>query len=104
MDSEHAALHQLLDGRDPASIREVRITASGGPFRDWSLARIQAATDVSSKAIFFQLEFNGFGQIGSNETVNLFKRNVPGYAVTNPRDLSLVPPGVRQALPFEQVY
>ncbi len=44
VDSEHAALHQLLAGRDPASIREVRITASGGPFRDWPLARIQAAT------------------------------------------------------------
>jgi 1-deoxy-D-xylulose-5-phosphate reductoisomerase len=44
VDSEHAALHQLLSGRDPASIREVRITASGGPFRDWPLARIQAAT------------------------------------------------------------
>jgi len=44
VDSEHAALHQLLDGRDPASIREVRITASGGPFRDWPLARIRAAT------------------------------------------------------------
>jgi 1-deoxy-D-xylulose-5-phosphate reductoisomerase len=44
IDSEHAALHQLLDGRDPAQIREVRITASGGPFREWPLARIQAAT------------------------------------------------------------
>ncbi len=44
VDSEHAALHQLLEGRAAASIREVRITASGGPFRDWSLARIQAAT------------------------------------------------------------
>ncbi len=44
VDSEHAALHQLLAGRAPATIREVRITASGGPFRDWSLARIQAAT------------------------------------------------------------
>jgi len=44
VDSEHAALHQLLDGREPASIREVRITASGGPFRDWPLERIQAAT------------------------------------------------------------
>lgn len=44
VDSEHAALHQLLDGRDPATVREVRITASGGPFRDWPLARIQAAT------------------------------------------------------------
>lgn len=44
VDSEHAALHQLLDGRAPDTIREVRITASGGPFRDWPLARIQAAT------------------------------------------------------------
>ncbi len=44
VDSEHAALHQLLDARDPMSIREVRITASGGPFREWPMARIQAAT------------------------------------------------------------
>ncbi|MDE3244942.1 MAG: 1-deoxy-D-xylulose-5-phosphate reductoisomerase [Acidobacteriota bacterium] len=44
VDSEHAALHQLLDGRDPQSVREVRITASGGPFREWPMARIQAAT------------------------------------------------------------
>jgi len=44
VDSEHAALHQLLEGRDPGSIREVRITASGGPFRDWPLDRIQSAT------------------------------------------------------------
>ncbi len=44
VDSEHAALHQLLADRDPATVREVRITASGGPFRDWPLARIQGAT------------------------------------------------------------
>ncbi|HJW34170.1 MAG TPA: 1-deoxy-D-xylulose-5-phosphate reductoisomerase, partial [Holophagaceae bacterium] len=44
VDSEHAALHQLLAGRAPETIGEVRLTASGGPFRDWSLARIQAAT------------------------------------------------------------
>jgi 1-deoxy-D-xylulose-5-phosphate reductoisomerase len=44
VDSEHAALHQLLTGRAPQSVREVRITASGGPFRDWPLERIQAAT------------------------------------------------------------
>ena len=39
-----APLHQLLAGRPAADVREVRITASGGPFRDWSLERIQAAT------------------------------------------------------------
>ena len=44
VDSEHAALHQLLAGRTPDEVREVRITASGGPFREWDLARIQAAT------------------------------------------------------------
>lgn len=44
IDSEHAALHQLLDGHGPEEIREVRITASGGPFRDWPLERIQLAT------------------------------------------------------------
>ena len=44
IDSEHSALHQLLGGRSPGEVREVRITASGGPFRDWSLERIQAAT------------------------------------------------------------
>ncbi|MDH5579888.1 MAG: LPS assembly protein LptD, partial [Betaproteobacteria bacterium] len=66
--------------------------------------RVQAATDVTSKAIFFQLEFNGLGQIGSNETVNLFRRSVPGYSVTNPRDQTLVPPGVQAPLPFEQAF
>jgi len=36
--------------------------------------------------------------------VNLFRRNVPGYSVTNPRDQTLVPPGVRENLPFEQAF
>jgi 1-deoxy-D-xylulose-5-phosphate reductoisomerase len=44
IDSEHAALHQLLAGRPPETIREIRITASGGPFREWPLERIRAAT------------------------------------------------------------
>ena len=33
IDSEHAALHQLLSGRTPGSVRRLTITASGGPFR-----------------------------------------------------------------------
>jgi 1-deoxy-D-xylulose-5-phosphate reductoisomerase len=44
VDSEHAALHQLLAGHPPEAVREVRITASGGPFRDWDRQRIQHAT------------------------------------------------------------
>ncbi|MGH8688451.1 MAG: LPS-assembly protein LptD [Burkholderiales bacterium] len=62
-------------------------------------SRVQAATEITSKAIYFQLELNGLGQIGSNETVNLFKHSVPGYSVTNPRDRTLAPPSQQLALP-----
>nr|WP_320132957.1 1-deoxy-D-xylulose-5-phosphate reductoisomerase [uncultured Holophaga sp.] len=44
VDSEHAALHQLLAGRPRETVRELRITASGGPFRDWPLERLRQAT------------------------------------------------------------
>jgi 1-deoxy-D-xylulose-5-phosphate reductoisomerase len=44
VDSEHAALHQLLADRAPGGIAELRLTASGGPFRDWPLEKIRAAT------------------------------------------------------------
>jgi len=33
IDSEHCALHQCLDGRRPAEVRRLVLTASGGPFR-----------------------------------------------------------------------
>ncbi len=44
MDSEHNALFQAIGARDPATIETMTITASGGPFREWSAARIAAAT------------------------------------------------------------
>ncbi|MCL1893489.1 MAG: 1-deoxy-D-xylulose-5-phosphate reductoisomerase [Holophagaceae bacterium] len=44
VDSEHAALHQLLADRPSKIVRDVRITASGGPFRDWPIERIVVAT------------------------------------------------------------
>lgn len=33
VDSEHNAIYQCLEGRDPASVSRVILTASGGPFR-----------------------------------------------------------------------
>jgi 1-deoxy-D-xylulose-5-phosphate reductoisomerase len=33
VDSEHSALHQCLEARDPASVTGLVLTASGGPFR-----------------------------------------------------------------------
>lgn len=66
--------------------------------------RIQAAAQVSSTAFIFQIEFNGIGTIGTDEAVELLKRNVPGYSVTNPADPQFAPPSARPRLPFEQVY
>ena len=66
--------------------------------------RIQAATQTSSTAVYFQIEFNGFGGLGSDDAVDFLKRTVPGYARTNPTDPLLVPPSMRPRLPFEQVF
>jgi 1-deoxy-D-xylulose-5-phosphate reductoisomerase len=44
MDSEHNALFQAIGGRDPGMIERMTITASGGPFREWSAERIARAT------------------------------------------------------------
>jgi 1-deoxy-D-xylulose-5-phosphate reductoisomerase len=45
IDSEHAALHQCLRaGNAPAEVSKLVLTASGGPFRTWSIDRIRSAT------------------------------------------------------------
>jgi 1-deoxy-D-xylulose-5-phosphate reductoisomerase len=36
VDSEHNAIHQCLHGRDPREIRRLILTASGGPFREFT--------------------------------------------------------------------
>ena len=43
VDSEHNAIHQCLHGRDPLELRRLILTASGGPFRQLSLAEIESA-------------------------------------------------------------
>lgn len=44
VDSEHSAILQCLAGRRTEDIRRLVITASGGPFREWSGDRIEGAT------------------------------------------------------------
>ncbi len=44
VDSEHSAVFQALVGEDIAQVERVIITASGGPFRDWSRERLEKAT------------------------------------------------------------
>ncbi|RWR14824.1 1-deoxy-D-xylulose-5-phosphate reductoisomerase [Paenirhodobacter populi] len=44
VDSEHSAVFQALTGERIEDVERVVITASGGPFRDWSLAQLEGAT------------------------------------------------------------
>lgn len=44
VDSEHSAIYQCLVGEDPAKVRRLIITASGGPFRTWTPAQLASAT------------------------------------------------------------
>lgn len=44
VDSEHNAIFQCLENRDPAEVSRLILTASGGPFRSWTNERIAAAT------------------------------------------------------------
>jgi 1-deoxy-D-xylulose-5-phosphate reductoisomerase len=44
VDSEHSAILQCITGHPASQVRRVVLTASGGPFRDWSPERLAAAT------------------------------------------------------------
>ncbi|HEY2574195.1 MAG TPA: 1-deoxy-D-xylulose-5-phosphate reductoisomerase [Verrucomicrobiaceae bacterium] len=44
VDSEHNAIFQCLEGRDPASVRRLILTASGGPFRQAEMEDLEHVT------------------------------------------------------------
>jgi 1-deoxy-D-xylulose-5-phosphate reductoisomerase len=44
VDSEHSGAFQVIAGADPAAIERIVLTASGGPFRTWSLEQLERAT------------------------------------------------------------
>jgi 1-deoxy-D-xylulose-5-phosphate reductoisomerase len=44
VDSEHNALHQCLRGERPVEVKRLILTASGGPFREVPLERMEKAT------------------------------------------------------------
>lgn len=44
VDSEHNAIFQCLAGNDLAHVRSITLTASGGPFRDWTAEQLAGAT------------------------------------------------------------
>lgn len=44
VDSEHNAVFQVLNGEGPEEVEKVTLTASGGPFRDWTLEQMAVCT------------------------------------------------------------
>ena len=50
VDSEHSAVFQALQAGDPAEVRRVYLTASGGPFRTWTVEQMASAT-MMNKAL-----------------------------------------------------
>ncbi len=50
LDSEHNAVFQVFDFERPQGIEKIILTASGGPFREWSLVEMHTATPEEAVA------------------------------------------------------
>jgi 1-deoxy-D-xylulose-5-phosphate reductoisomerase len=50
VDSEHNAIFQVLNGGDASQVEQVTLTASGGPFREWSLEEMRDVTPEQAVA------------------------------------------------------
>jgi len=50
VDSEHNAVFQCLDAQRPEAVRRIVLTASGGPFREWTREAMAAATPAQAVA------------------------------------------------------
>lgn len=48
VDSEHNAIFQCLAGNDIEYVHAITLTASGGPFRDWTLEELHRATPAEA--------------------------------------------------------
>jgi 1-deoxy-D-xylulose-5-phosphate reductoisomerase len=69
VDSEHAALHQLLSGQPPGGVERLTITASGGPFRGRTRAELQGVT-VEQALAHPTWEMGSMNTIGSATLMN----------------------------------
>jgi LPS-assembly protein len=95
--------YSFLDGRLLEGLAGVEYNAGCWVFRA-VVTKVQAATQVAATGFFFQIEFNGVGQVGTEDVVGLLSRNIPGYTVTNTRNPAAGVPSMQRPLPFQQVY
>ncbi len=47
-DSEHNAIFQCLQGHDISDVSWITLTASGGPFREWTQEQLARATPAQA--------------------------------------------------------
>lgn len=50
VDSEHNAIFQVFDFNNPGAVERIYLTASGGPFREWSLDQMHRVTPEQALA------------------------------------------------------
>ena len=50
VDSEHSALFQAMQGERAAEVERIILTASGGPFRDWTRGQMAGVTPAQARA------------------------------------------------------
>lgn len=50
VDSEHSAIFQVFDFKNPENVEKIILTASGGPFRDMSIEEMRVATPAEAVA------------------------------------------------------
>ncbi|MFN0052155.1 MAG: 1-deoxy-D-xylulose-5-phosphate reductoisomerase [Planctomycetales bacterium] len=50
VDSEHSAIFQALQSGAPSEVRRIILTASGGPFREWTKAQLASVTPAQALA------------------------------------------------------
>jgi LPS-assembly protein len=93
--------YSLLERRLLEGIAGVEYNAGCWSFRA-VFQRLLAATQTTSTALLFQLEFNGFGGIQSGDVTDFLKRHVPGYAATAPGAGDLAPQSGPGRPPFVQ--
>jgi LPS-assembly protein len=89
---------QLLNG-----IAGLEYNAGCWVFRA-TFQRIQVAAQTTSSAVYFQLVLAGAGELGTDEALQLLRRDVPGFSITNPSDPMLAPPSMQRPLPFPMKY
>ena len=95
--------YSLLDKRLVEGIAGLEYNAGCWILR-FTAQRVQAATQISSTGFYVFLELRGVGELGTDEALQLLKRDIPGYSVTNPGDQRFVPPSMQRPLPFQQVF